>query len=557
MSMQLTATNEKPTAIWEDLGAFLHRLRRGKPRMRLASARHCIASLLGLVIFGFAFVLHAIDAGGIITTNTVWTSALPIHVTTNVTVPTNITLTIQAGALVQLGRNISIVAQDGGAIDVAGTIREPVLFRSLDGTNNWRRIGADGTNATLTMRHADIEHGQTAVLNAASGLFEMCYFHDYDVTGFPTIYNQPILVTESAPSLIVRACHFRNYYEALFRSGVIVIEDSLFEDIVGDGIDFDTAAPGSVIRRCTIRHGTLPNVDAVDLGSQSIGVLVENCLMYDFPFDKGVSIGEGSSDITVRSCVIYGVDTGIAVKDSSAAAIVNNTIADSNYALRLYEKNDGQGGGQAVAWNNILWSNTNSISLLNLSTIALSYSDVAGASLYPGTGNISANPMFLDAAAHDYRLATTSPAIGSGTNGATLGALFPIGSFLVDTDGDGLPDTWELTYDMDFNNPADAAADPDADGLSNLQEYLAGTNPRIASSVLKASLRTNSNGARLLEFSAAANKSYTIEYRDSLGIGAWAKLAEIDGVPSERVQQWPIDLSRPMRLFRILVSQPH
>ena len=556
MPKQLTATNEKPTAVWEDVRAFLRRPRRGTAMMRLAPARQYIASLLGLVICDFAFVLRAIDVGGTITTNTVWTSALPIHVITNVTVPTNITLTIQAGALVQLGRNISIVAQDGGTIDVAGTTMEPVLFRSLNGTNNWRRVGADGTNATLTMRHADIEHGQTAVLNAASGLFEMCYFHDYDGTDFPTIYNQPILVTESASSLIVRACHFRNYYETLFRSGVIVIEDSLFEDIVGDGIDFDTAAPGSVIQRCTIRHGTLTNVDAVDLGSQSNGVLVENCLMYDFPFDKGVSVGEGSSDITVRSCVIYGVDTGIAVKDSSAAAIVNNTIADSNYALRLYEKNAGQGGGQAVAWNNILWSNTNSIALLNLSTIALSYSDVAGGSLYPGTGNSNADPMFLDAAAHDYRLTTTSPAIGSGTNGATLGALFPIGSFLVDTDGDGLPDTWELTYDMDFNNPANAAADPDADGLSNLQEYLAGTNPRNASSVLKASLRTNSSGARLLEFSAAANKSYTIEYRGSLGIGAWAKLAEIDAVPSERLEEWPIDLNGPMRLFRILVSQP-
>jgi hypothetical protein len=45
-----------------------------------------------------------------------------------------------------------------------------------------------------------------------------------------------------------------------------------------------------------------------------------------------------------------------------------------------------------------------------------------------------------------------------------------------DNDSDGLADNWEIQY---FGNIAayNAADDPDADGINNLQEFRAGTNP--------------------------------------------------------------------------------
>jgi len=49
-----------------------------------------------------------------------------------------------------------------------------------------------------------------------------------------------------------------------------------------------------------------------------------------------------------------------------------------------------------------------------------------------------------------------------------------------DADGDGMDDVWEVEYGLDPADPSDAVLDGDADTLTNLQEFDAGSNPNLS-----------------------------------------------------------------------------
>jgi hypothetical protein len=98
---------------------------------------------------------------------------------------------------------------------------------------------------------------------------------------------------------------------------------------------------------------------------------------------------------------------------------------------------------------------------------------------------------------------------------------------LLDRDGDGMPDAWEIQYGFNPSDPSDAALDADGDGQSNLAEFLSGTDPRNPASVLKIDLVTQSAGIVSLHFTALTNRSYTIQYLPDVGGWIWSKLADV------------------------------
>lgn len=51
---------------------------------------------------------------------------------------------------------------------------------------------------------------------------------------------------------------------------------------------------------------------------------------------------------------------------------------------------------------------------------------------------------------------------------------------LLDSNGDGTPDEWELRHGLDPRHQADPTSDSDGDGYTDVEEYLNGTNPRRA-----------------------------------------------------------------------------
>ncbi|MEI7806928.1 MAG: S8 family serine peptidase [Verrucomicrobiota bacterium] len=95
---------------------------------------------------------------------------------------------------------------------------------------------------------------------------------------------------------------------------------------------------------------------------------------------------------------------------------------------------------------------------------------------------------------------------------------------LNDADGDGLPDWWELWHNLNPNDSSDAALDSDNDGVINLYEYLAGTDPRDETDFFHiASIASGS--ICVLSFQSALNRLYTLEVRTNLGSGSWTSVS--------------------------------
>jgi hypothetical protein len=106
---------------------------------------------------------------------------------------------------------------------------------------------------------------------------------------------------------------------------------------------------------------------------------------------------------------------------------------------------------------------------------------------------------------------------------------------LADSDGDGMPDTWESQYGFNSGDPADADLDTDSDGLTNRDEYLARTDPTDPGSSLRLGVSV-SGGQPLIFYAAAAERTYTLQYTDAPGLASWEKLTDVLAGPDDRVE---------------------
>jgi len=66
-----------------------------------------------------------------------------------------------------------------------------------------------------------------------------------------------------------------------------------------------------------------------------------------------------------------------------------------------------------------------------------------------------------------------------------------------------------------------ASDDADGDGMSNLQEYLAGTDPTNPNSVFRLSAAVPANSKMNLTWPAVIGKSYQIQYKTNLNDPVW------------------------------------
>lgn len=88
-----------------------------------------------------------------------------------------------------------------------------------------------------------------------------------------------------------------------------------------------------------------------------------------------------------------------------------------------------------------------------------------------------------------------------------------------DSDGDGLLDSWEITY-FGSTSAQDGAGDPDGDGASNLTEYRLGLLPNNGASRFKASIAPNGT----ISWPSTTGVTFKIERSTNLESGSWITL---------------------------------
>ena len=117
-------------------------------------------------------------------------------------------------------------------------------------------------------------------------------------------------------------------------------------------------------------------------------------------------------------------------------------------------------------------------------------------------------------------------------DGQTNGAPFTTASVLVpvDADGNGINDDWEVQY---FGHIGiDPNADPDGDGFSNLQEFLAGTDPTDSGSALRITSIAINDPDVVVSFTSCTNKFYDLQFNVDLTTTNW------NADRHERPRQW-------------------
>ena len=137
-------------------------------------------------------------------------------------------------------------------------------------------------------------------------------------------------------------------------------------------------------------------------------------------WNYGINLGGGAASPTITNCCIFdNADHGVRLSIPPGAVLTNNTIAyNGGDGVRNY-------GSTSQVTNNIITDNAGYGINGPLSSPTISYNDVwnnasgdYGGVCSAGTGDISADPNYVDASGDDYHLELYSPCMNAGDNGA-------------------------------------------------------------------------------------------------------------------------------------------
>jgi len=317
-----------------------------------------------------------------------------------VTIQEGATLSIEPGVEIFIGPKADIKVF--GRILALGKQNQKIHFRAYTDSKSdaWAGIFIR-SEENSEFKHVDFENSTYgAKLVFATASWDHCTFK-----------NVREVCSGYKSDLSFRQCLFdyRNFSGGgninvmKFYQGVLQVENSVFftpdSDYKVDGIDADNVTR-AVIRGNRFFGGQCENSDAIDVGSGSRNIAIENNLIVGF-VDKGVSVGE-KAEAQIDNNVIAGCAIGVGVKDSARAIITKTTFYKNDYAVKSYEKIAGKGGGYAKVHQSIIvLSQKAPIEADALSSIDVS-NTLCDNQILPGRGNGQGAPMFEDVEKYNF-----------------------------------------------------------------------------------------------------------------------------------------------------------
>ena len=250
-------------------------------------------------------------------------------------------------------------------------------------------------------------------------------------------------------------------------------------------------------------------------GGGAQGCTLNNCTLVG---NSASGEGGGAVDSTLNNCTITG-NSAYSGGGSYMGTLNNCTITGNSGSYC---------GGAAYAAelrNCVVYYNTGTNANY---TIDCTLNYCCTTPLPPGTGNFTNAPLFADTNAWaDLRLQSNSPCINSGCNAFApsgpdmdgnpriVGGTVDVGVYEFQSPTSLLSYAWLQQFGWPIDGSADYA-DPDHDGMSNWQEWNAGTDPTSAASALQMSLVWNAPSGITLTWSSVTNRTYSLERAPTL-----------------------------------------
>ncbi len=410
-------------------------------------------------------------SGTLATGTTNWSGI--IRVTGDVTVPAGGTLVIAPGTTVLLDGTVYTqgTAPDAlgkkiivnGTLSAVGTATQPITFTCSDALNRWGEISQAATG-TVTLQYCLLSRACHSTGGGHTGTGPMLRVAGGTLLVEDSVLSDgpgKVLFNSGNPTITFRRTHCgRSVTGPEITGSTLTIEDSNFTEMLaayrqsGAQDDEDNIyIHDSGGRPVNLRRSVFGIADDDALDCLAGDLTVDDCVLRD-AFDKGISLLQNNA--TVRRSQIVDCDFGISLKtqigDEATPYTVNVQSCSIVTATHATNTSDQTGGTSyhnvpiftrnkyGTAANAQLFFNVKNSILSGITPVENDYGTVGSFPLTSitytcyqkqagtnpidptppaQTGDITADPLFVDATAKNFKLQPASPCINSGNPAET------------------------------------------------------------------------------------------------------------------------------------------